>query len=451
MLLKLINHVALISIISYLLTRTKLYDDVVIKKKIELKHKLLLIVILGSFSIYGTVHGIKINTAIANVRDLGPAIGGLIAGPLVGFGAGLIGAIHRFFLGGITKYSCSIATVVIGTISGLIYLAKKKKIVSLIQAVIIVVTLQMLHMGIVLVFGALHNQLAETWGIVIRVFLPMTIANGVGMAIFMFISVNLVKERQTESEKEKMDHELEIAHDIQMGIIPKIFPPFPKRQEFNLHAIIEPAKMVGGDLYDFFFLDENKLCLVIGDVSGKGVPASLFMAVTKTLVKAHATINRTPAVILKEVNRELCEENDSAMFVTLFMAILYTNTGKFEYCNAGHNSPYLIRSDGSYDKLEQTKGAALGVLPHSQFTTKTEQLTKMDKLFLYTDGVNEAMDSQGNQFSYSRMEKLFPSIKASTPSETINFFLENIKEFTYQAEQSDDITMLVFQCTKNHE
>jgi len=437
MLLKLINHVAIITIISYLLTRTKLYEKIVITKKIEFKHKLILTVILGVFSIYGTIHGIKFNTAIANIRDLGPAIGGLIAGPLVGFGAGLIGALYRFSLGGITKYSCSLATLIIGAITGIIYLINKKKIVSLFQAVLIVILLQILHMGIALLFGFLQGMLEQTWQIVVRVFAPMAIANGIGMAIFMYISINLVHERKTEKEKEKMDRELEIAHNIQMEIIPKIFPPFPKRKEFQLHAIIDPAKKVGGDLYDFFFLDVSQLCLVIGDVSGKGVPASLFMAVTKTLVKAYARIGRMPSQILSDVNKELCSENDSAMFVTLFLAILNTKSGEFQYCNAGHNNPYIVNSDGSLIKLDKTKGIALGIMDSADFSSKKQKLKKNDTLFLYTDGINEAMDKDDNQFSYHRMEKMLPIARNKSPQKLIKYFIESINEFTKDAEQSD--------------
>jgi len=175
---------------------------------------------------------------------------------------------------------------------------------------------------------------------------------------------------ETTAAKERIESELKIARDIQMGMLPKIFPPFPDRSEFDIYATIEPAKEVGGDFYDFFFIDDDHLYFVIGDVSGKGVPASLFMAVTKTLIKAKTGRDMPPDEILTRVNKELCADNDSNMFVTIFCGVLNTRTGEVFYSNGGHNLPYLIYSHGGVEPLENTGGMALGIMEDVKYRTR---------------------------------------------------------------------------------
>jgi len=441
--LSLINHMAVLIVVAYVLTRTKLYSEVIIEKKLTLKNGIILSVIFGLFSIYGTMSGIKIFDATANIRDLGPAIAGLIAGPLVGVGAGLIGAVHRFFQGGVTCVPCSAATLFAGLFGGIIYLVRKKRIITITGAIIFAVLLEIFHMELAY-FWSLHTgKISQTWGIIQRAVFPMVLANGVGIAIFIFIARNLVKERTTESEKAKIEHDLRIAHDIQMGIIPKIFPPFPERPEIDLFAVIEPAKEVGGDLYDFFFLDDKHMCFCEGDVSGKGVPASLFMAVTKTLIKAHAHSGMSSADILHNVNNMLCEENESCMFVTVFLGILDIETGEVIYSNAGHNIPYIIHSDGSVTKIPNTKGIALGVLEDFQFETKSAFLKQDDQMVIFTDGVNEAVNIKDEQFTLPRLENLLSECSNCPPKETSMRIIEDVYDFQGDAAQFDDITILV--------
>jgi len=441
--ISLINHMAVLIVVAYVLTRTKLYSEVIIEKKVTLKNGLILSFIFGLFSIYGTLSGIRIFDATANIRDLGPAIAGLIAGPLVGVGAGLIGAVHRFFQGGVTCVPCSVATLCAGLFGGIIYLIRKKRIITIPGAIIFAVLLEIFHMELAYFWSLYTGKIAQTWEIIIKAIFPMVLANGVGIAIFIFIARNLVKERRTESDKAKIEHDLRIAHDIQMGIIPKIFPPFPDRPEFDLFAVIEPAKEVGGDLYDFFFLDETHMCFCEGDVSGKGVPASLFMAVTKTLVKAHAKSGMSPADILSQVNKMLCEENESSMFVTFFLGILDVDTGEVLYTNAGHNIPYIIHNDVSVTKIPNTKGIALGVLDDFQFETKSVFLKKNDQMFIFTDGVNEATNIKDEQFTLQRLENLLSKCSNCPPKETSMRVIEDVYDFQGDAVQFDDITILV--------
>lgn len=244
-------------------------------------------------------------------------------------------------------------------------------------------------------------------------------------------------------EKEAVESELRIARHIQESLIPRIFPPFPDRTEFALFARNIPAKEVAGDFYDFFFLDDDNLVVVIADVSGKGVSASLFMAVTKTLIKAKAGEVQKPHEIMREVNRELCAENDSAMFVTTFLAVFNVRKGMFTYCNAGHNPPYIIKPGGHIAQLDNTTGMALGVWEDGEFSSKEIRLNKDDILYLYTDGVNEAMDVNNNEFSYQRLEAFLKETTTETPRQLTEKTLRIVKEFTGAAEQSDDITLMV--------
>ena len=243
-------------------------------------------------------------------------------------------------------------------------------------------------------------------------------------------------------EKQRIQESLKLAADIQMGMLPKDFPAFPDRDDFDLFASIIPAKEVGGDFYDFFLIDDDHLCFVIGDVSGKGVPAALFMAVTKTHVAASTIPGKAPSDILIRANDELCKENDQGMFCTIFYGILNTKTGEVRYSNGGHNPPYLVRADGSNEQLEGTEGIALGVMDGMDFGVKTLTLGKGDAIYLYTDGVNEAMDDGGNEYSYERLEEFLKRSKGQSTSDIVNGSLDDVRNFVKNAEQSDDITVL---------
>ena len=227
-----------------------------------------------------------------------------------------------------------------------------------------------------------------------------------------------------------------------MGLLPKQFPPFPDKSQFEIYASIEPAVEIGGDFYDFFLVDDEHLCLVIGDVSGKGIPAALFMAVAKTLIKAYTIGNYASDDILFKVNNELCQENEQEMFVTIFHGILNIHTGELRYSNGGHNPPYILYSDGTFGGIESTRGMALGVMEDVKYELKKVRLSKKDTIYLYTDGVNEAMDGDGNEFSYIRLENFFKEIKGSSATELTKKTMETISRFIDEAPQSDDITVM---------
>ena len=250
----------------------------------------------------------------------------------------------------------------------------------------------------------------------------------------------------TTAAKEKIEGELRIAHDIQMGIIPKTFPPFPDRGDVDIYGILEPAKAVGGDLYDFFLLDDDHLGAAIGDVSGKGVPASLFMAVTRTLLRAKSMNmkNATPGRIVTSMNIDLCTENDAAMFVTFFYLILDLKTGELSYCNAGHNPPFVFDNNGNTTALDTTHGFPLGVMEADAYQTGTIKIQPGTRIILYTDGVTEAENKDRELFGEKRLLAAFQPLKASQDPKEITLGVKSaVKGFTLEAEQSDDLTMLV--------
>jgi sigma-B regulation protein RsbU (phosphoserine phosphatase) len=257
------------------------------------------------------------------------------------------------------------------------------------------------------------------------------------------ITVALERGRLIEAyiEKERLEEGLKLAHDIQMSMLPKTFPPFPERRELDIFAAITPAKKVGGDFYDFFFLAEDRLCFAIGDVSGKGVPAALFMAVIKTLFKAIAGRVQNPSDILSTVNREICRDNDSQMFTTLFCGILDTRTGEIKYSNGGHNPPYHL-SHAGVRQVPKTGGRVLGLLEETSYGWGRLALGSGETIFLYTDGVTEALDPAGQFFSERRVESILTQSKFASAREQIEHLTSQITLFAAGAEQSDDITAL---------
>ena len=249
--------------------------------------------------------------------------------------------------------------------------------------------------------------------------------------------------QETTAAKQRIESELNIAHEIQMSMIPKIFPPFPDRREFDLYAKLISAREVGGDFYDFYFIDDQHLCFAIGDVSGKGVPASLFMALTKTLFRATGgPRNPTAPVILTHLNNEISRDNASCMFVTLFCGVLDTATGEIEYANAGHNPPYVIHK-GEVRPLERIGDIALGVLEGVEYGSGSCRLDPGDQIVLFTDGISEAMNENNEVYSEERLKAGLAEFKGRDSREVIRRVVEGVRQFAGDTPQSDDMTMLV--------
>jgi serine phosphatase RsbU (regulator of sigma subunit) len=253
----------------------------------------------------------------------------------------------------------------------------------------------------------------------------------------------LIENLRAETEaKERIQSELRIARDIQAGMLPRIFPPFPDRRDFDIFAVMEPAKEVGGDFYDFFLVDGRRLGIVIGDVSGKGVPAALFMAICKTLLKTEALRGLPPAEVLDRVNRTLIPDNDLMMFVTVFLLVLDLETGEMHWANGGH-PPALVRAaPGPFAFLAGPTGTVLGAVETCTFETRTHRLAPGDTVFLYTDGMTEAMDAEQHLFSDARLKAALDAAGESRPERLIRRLRADVQDFVKETPPSDDITMV---------
>ena len=247
--------------------------------------------------------------------------------------------------------------------------------------------------------------------------------------------------KSTTANKERIESELRIAHGIQMGMIPKIFPPFPERDDVELAARLVPAKEVGGDLYDFFIEDE-KLYFIIGDVSGKGIPASLVMAVTCRLFRAAASHRDRPEEIVASLNDSLAEGNELGMFCTAFLGVIDLKTGLLRYCNAGHNAPWKIGADGRVGLLSVVPNLPLGMFEHFPYEGQQVQLDRQMMLYLFTDGVNEAENHAKELFGDLRLEGLLRRNATLEPTDIIEATFNEVQKHANGAEQSDDITVM---------
>ncbi len=247
---------------------------------------------------------------------------------------------------------------------------------------------------------------------------------------------------ETVIAKEKIESELRIARDIQMSMIPHSFPPFPSLPQVNLFAMLKSAKEVGGDLYDFFLIDNDKFCFAIGDVSGKGIPASLFMAVTRTLLRSIADKFHEPAEIINILNKSLAINNDSCMFVTFFLGILNLNDGSVKYVNAGHNPHVQISNNGSVEMVKIDTSIPLGLFEDYQYVEHELVLNINDKVFLYTDGVNEAENHEKELLGDERLLEVISENQHANTKALIQAVENTIHKHIDGYEQSDDITML---------
>ena len=244
------------------------------------------------------------------------------------------------------------------------------------------------------------------------------------------------------AEKERIGTELALATRIQADMLPNIFPAFPERTEFDIYATMTPAKEVGGDFYDFFLIDDNHLGLVMADVSGKGVPAALFMMISKILVQNYAMTGRSPAEVLRDVNNQICSNNREEMFVTVWFGVLDTRTGKITAANAGHEYPALMPSGGQFELVKDKHGFVIGGMEGMRYKEYELQLTPGAKLFLYTDGVPEATDANKELFGTDRMLAALNADASAAPEEILKQVRGAVDGFVKDAEQFDDLTML---------
>jgi len=256
--------------------------------------------------------------------------------------------------------------------------------------------------------------------------------------------INYIKNAQDEhTQLESLKTDLAVAAEIQQAILPRIFPPFPENEEqIDLAALMTPAKDVGGDFYDFFRIDADHIGMVMADVSGKGVPAAIFMAVSRTLIRTVALQGEAPNKCLTQSNDLLSQESVDQMFVTVFYAIYNIKTGELSYCNGGHNAPYIVRANGQVEQLPQSTNCIVGVVSGVTFSGDAARLMPGDTLVMYTDGVNEAFNTAYEEYGDARMEQTLGTLAGKSCDELIKGQLESVRAFAGGAPQSDDITLM---------
>lgn len=257
--------------------------------------------------------------------------------------------------------------------------------------------------------------------------------------------INYVHESMKEhAQLESLKNDLTTARDIQQYILPRVFPPFPEHTDkVDIYASMEAAKDIGGDFYDFFRIDDDHIALVVADVCGKGIPAALFMAVSRTIIRSKGMQGCSAETCMTESNHLLAAYSIDNMFVTVFYAIYNVKTGFISYSNAGHNPPILLRQDGSFSELPVMENTIVGVIDNIEYQKDTLQLEQGDTLFMFTDGVTEATDAAYNEFGVERLGDILSQHSHSNCQQIVEAVKKGVKDFVGETEQSDDITMLV--------
>ena len=263
------------------------------------------------------------------------------------------------------------------------------------------------------------------------------------------VAAALVRMRAHKAalERAAVQRDLDLARELQGGLLPKVFPTREEAPGIELFARLEPAKEVSGDLYDFFPVEDGKMCFVVGDVSGKGIAAGIFMAVTRTLIRATAVPGRSPLEIMNRVNAQLAKENQASLFVTMILGIVDTATGRMVYGQGGHNPPILVPVQGK-PTYEPAGGMPLGVFEDAKFGERELQLKPGETLLVYTDGVTEAMNEAKDLFGEDRLEKAVTGVASLSPEKIAERVIEQVEGFVLEAERSDDITLLAIQRRK---
>ena len=399
----------------------------------------------GIFGIYGTMSGMELNGAIISVRDIGPMLAGFTGGPLGGLIAGVIAGAHRYFVGStetqtaqLMTYACIIATVCIGVICGFLSRKFHDKLKKPWWALLTGVVMEIFHLSLVLL---IVRPFDAALGIVKSIFLPFILVNAVGFTLMIAMISYIEKQRAITLERSRLKTELEVATVIQHSLLPPITETYPGRPEIGIAASMDAAKEVGGDFYDVFFVDRDRLAFVIADVSGKGIPAALFMATSKTTIQNCVRDYPTLSEAITVANDSLCSNNTAQMFVTAWIGVLDLSTGALTFVCAGHNPPVLI-SDGIPEFIKRRGGFVLAGMEGIPYREQTMTLKKGDRLFLYTDGVTEAENRTHELFGEGRLADCLKDDADKAPEEIIADVKAAIDAHANGAEQFDDITML---------
>lgn len=393
-LLVLVEKACVIVVIAYVISRLPSFSEV-LEGKFTIKNQAILILVFGGISIFGTYSGIDIFGAMANVRDLGPMVAGLIGGPVMGLGAGLIGGLYRLSLGGFTAVPCAISTILAGFLAGLVYIINKRRFVGIFWAVVFAVLMEGLHLLIALFMAKPYSQALI---VVEELTIPVIVANAMGIFIFAFIISNLLREKETERERdlyfdelERKKHELQVANKIQKTFLPDKLPIVPG---LDIAAINIPSQELGSDFYDFIPLSNDKIGIVIADVAGESFPASLLMALSRTILRGEAK-NQKPSLLLRYLNNLISVDigSEPEIFLTILYGELNTKNKCFNYVNAAHSPPLIYRSESeTLDELA-SGDKSLGRLGNIELEEHEIKIGKGDILLFYTNGVIKALDT----------------------------------------------------------
>lgn len=392
-LLVLLEKACVIVVIAYVISRLSYFGEV-LDGKFTIKNQVILILVFGAISIFGTYSGINIFGAMANVRDMGPMVAGLIGGPIMGLGAGLIGGLYRLSLGGFTAVPCAISTILSGLLAGIVFIINKRRFVGIFWAVIFAILMESLHLLLALIIA---KPYAKALLVVQELTVPVIVANAMGIFIFAFIISNLLREKETQKERdlyfdelERKRHELKVANKIQKSFLPDEIPVIPG---FDIAALNIPTNEVGSDFYDFIQLTGDKVGIVIADVAGDSFPASLLMALSHTILKGEAK-NQNPSHLLRYLNNLISVDigPEPEIFITILYGELNTKTRCFNYVNAAHNPPLIYRNaTKTLDELA-SGNKSLGRLGNIELEEHLIKIETGDILLFYTDGVIKALD-----------------------------------------------------------
>ncbi len=408
------------------------------KKGIAWQNILIMTIMGGLLGVYGNLSGISLNGAIISVRDIGPMIAGYASGPIGGFLAGAIAGIHRLTMGGLTAQACVVATCSIGTFCGLLSQKYHKFFEKPANNMIIAMAMEIFHLCVVLVMVKPYSQAVE---IVNEIAVPFVLVNAVGFTMMVAIISYIEKHRDMVIEKSVMESELQVAGVIQHSLLPDLSGTYPGREEFDVKGLIEPAKTVGGDFYDVFFVDSNHIAFTIADVSGKGIPAALFMAASKMILQNCVRDIPSFHEAVATANNVICNRNDAEMFITAWIGILEISSGEMHFISAGHNPPVVVNKDGA-QILKVKSSFILGGMENVEYAEHSITLKKGDVLLLYTDGIVEAENSKKELYGEDRMLECLKDARYLEAGAVMEKLKKSVEEFVNGHTQHDDITML---------
>jgi sigma-B regulation protein RsbU (phosphoserine phosphatase) len=381
--------------------------------------------------------------AVISVRDIGPMMAGFFGGPLGGLLGGVIAGLHRYTMGGLTAKACIVATCTIGVLCGLISNRSHDRLIRPGFAFCVGAVMELLHLAIVLI---MVKPFETALDIVKQIAIPFILVNALGFAILISLMTYIENQRKLMLEQSRIHSELEAAKVIQQSLLPPITEQYPGRTEFSIRASMTPAKDVGGDFYDLFFVDSSHIAFLVADVSGKGIPAAMFMATAKLTLQNCIRDIPDLAEAITRANDALCAHNDAEMFVTAWIGVLDIPGGRVDYVCAGHNPPVLITRSGP-EFLRARGGFVLGGMEGMPYKKNSLQMMPGDSIFLYTDGVTEAENVSHGLYGEDRLQKCLEMMYTAEPQLVLDRVSWDMKQHVKDAEQFDDITMLCLKRT----